>query len=149
MEISRNKKKRFLFEEKEILINTFFWYVTLLQTEILATRLDESWTQHFQLGLTKVIKFTNSNNGAWWGSPTFSEMSSGLIKLYCYKYLCQQANIFINHVNYGLIVQNDRISPNFNTFFSHSKFYTVSTALYFMYSKLYLKLKTTIYYLVK
>ena len=26
-------------------------------TEILATRLDDSWTHHFQLGLIKVFKF--------------------------------------------------------------------------------------------
>ena len=71
------KKKDLVFEEKGILINTFFWYVILLQTEILVTRLDESWThQSFQI--------YKSYNGAWWASLTFSEMSSGLVKLYCY-----------------------------------------------------------------
>jgi len=46
-----------------------------ISSEILATHFDESWTHHLQLGLAKVIKF----------SQKCSEMYSGL-KLNCYKY---------------------------------------------------------------
>jgi len=43
---------------------------------ILTTHLDESWTHHFQLRLTKVFKFYNLTLSSW------------LIKLTCYKYPC-------------------------------------------------------------
>ena len=39
------------------LLNWFEKHLKLVASEILATRLDGSWTYHFQLGLTKVFKF--------------------------------------------------------------------------------------------
>jgi hypothetical protein len=54
-----------------VVIELLMWHMTRqcldLYSEILATRLDKSWTHHFQLGLKKN-----------------SEMSTGLIN--CYKY---------------------------------------------------------------
>ena len=42
----------------------------LRSLEILATRLDKSWTHHLQLGLARILQM--------WDSPKFSEISSGL-----------------------------------------------------------------------
>jgi hypothetical protein len=56
-------------------------------SEILASRLDESWTRHCQLGLIK-LKFSNVQFSQWWDSSNCSEMSSRLVKLNCYKYPC-------------------------------------------------------------
>ena len=51
------------------------------ETEILATRLDEYCTHHFQLGL--ILDLYNGGD-----TSLLSEVSSGLIKLNYYKYLC-------------------------------------------------------------
>ena len=45
--------------------------ITIL-TEIFATRLDESWFHHYQLGLIKV--FSNFRFLQWWNSPKFSNL---------------------------------------------------------------------------
>ena len=43
-----------------------------IPTEIFATRLDESWFHHFQLGLVKV--FSNFRFLQWWDSPKCSNL---------------------------------------------------------------------------
>ena len=48
--------------------------------EILVSYLDESRIHHFQFGPTKVRILQ------WWDSPKLKQMSSGLIKINCYKY---------------------------------------------------------------
>ena len=58
---------------------------TGLHCRNLASRLDESSTHHFQLGLAKVLKCSVL---IMVRLTKFSEMFSGLVKLNCYKYPC-------------------------------------------------------------
>ena len=56
--------------------------------EVFATCLDESWTHHLQLGLTKILRILDFYNGG--------KKSSGLININCYKYPCHhRCNIVI------------------------------------------------------
>jgi hypothetical protein len=54
--------KRSVTKSKPIILAPFVFQVWLLllviKAEMLATRVDESWTHHFQLGPTKVFKLS-------------------------------------------------------------------------------------------